>query len=182
MSPCTIWDSFRLAANSVCSSSGSMHRDDVNGDTKANATFSRTTSTLMLARSTIEGSVKKRGRTCHRQNNRRQGQQVTYTAPDRMSRELIAEADSASDTDLLEDLNAAALAVAQDAASRAESVSAGYAVLVVKRGPITGSRFLLGPTVTSAGRHPDSDICLDDVTVSRRHSVRPPRPGGSGMV
>ena len=47
---------------------------------------------------------------------------------------------------------------------------AGYAVLVVKRGPITGSRFLLGRTVTSAGRHPDSDICLDDVTVSRRHA------------
>ena len=94
---------------------------------------------------------------------------MTYTDPDRMSRELIAEADSASDTDLLEDLNAA-LAVAQDAASGAESVSAGYAVLVVKRGPITGSRFLLGHTVTSAGRHPDSDICLDDVTVSRRHA------------
>jgi pSer/pThr/pTyr-binding forkhead associated (FHA) protein len=95
---------------------------------------------------------------------------VTYTHPDRMSRELTAEADSASDTDLLEDLNAAALAVAQDATSGAESVSAGYAVLVVKRGPITGSRFLLGHTVTSAGRHPDSDICLDDVTVSRRHA------------
>ena len=93
---------------------------------------------------------------------------MTYTAPDRMSRELIAEADS--DTDLLDDLDAAALAVAQDAASGAESVSAGYAVLVVKRGPITGSRFLLGHTVTSAGRHPDSDICLDDVTVSRRHA------------
>ena len=93
---------------------------------------------------------------------------MTYTAPDRMSRELIAEADS--DTDLLDDLDAAALAVAQDAASGAEPVSAGYAVLVVKRGPTTGSRFLLGPTVTSAGRHPGSDICLDDVTVSRRHA------------
>ena len=52
---------FRLAANSVCSSSGSMHRDDVNGDTKANATLSGTTSTLMPARSTIEGSVKNEG-------------------------------------------------------------------------------------------------------------------------
>lgn len=95
---------------------------------------------------------------------------MTYTAPDRMSRELIAEADSASDTDLLDDLDGSALAVAQDTASGAESVSAGYAVLVVKRGPTTGSRFLLGHTVTSAGRHPDSDICLDDVTVSRRHA------------
>jgi hypothetical protein len=38
-----------------------MHRDDVNGDTEANATLSGTTSTLMLARSTIEGSVKDKG-------------------------------------------------------------------------------------------------------------------------
>jgi hypothetical protein len=61
MLPWTTWDSHRLAANTVCSSSGSMHRDDVNGDTKANATLSGTTSTLMLARSTIEGSVKNEG-------------------------------------------------------------------------------------------------------------------------
>ena len=45
-----------------------------------------------------------------------------------------------------------------------------YAVLVVKRGPTVGFRFLLGQTVTSVGRHPGSDICLDDVTVSRRHA------------
>jgi pSer/pThr/pTyr-binding forkhead associated (FHA) protein len=46
----------------------------------------------------------------------------------------------------------------------------GFAVLVVKRGPAAGSRFLLAQTVTSAGRHLDSDICLYDVTVSRRHA------------
>jgi hypothetical protein len=38
-----------------------MHGDDVNGDTKANAMLSGTTSTLMLARATIEGSVKNEG-------------------------------------------------------------------------------------------------------------------------
>ncbi|MGI8880679.1 MAG: oxoglutarate dehydrogenase inhibitor Odhl [Jatrophihabitans sp.] len=43
------------------------------------------------------------------------------------------------------------------------------ALLVVKRGPNAGSRFLLDRAVTTAGRHPDSDIFLDDVTVSRRH-------------
>lgn len=43
-------------------------------------------------------------------------------------------------------------------------------VLVVKRGPNAGSRFVLGPGVTTVGRHPDSDIFLDDVTVSRRHA------------
>lgn len=43
------------------------------------------------------------------------------------------------------------------------------ALLVVKRGPNAGSRFLLDQEVTTAGRHPESDIFLDDVTVSRRH-------------
>jgi pSer/pThr/pTyr-binding forkhead associated (FHA) protein len=51
-----------------------------------------------------------------------------------------------------------------------ESLPAGSALLVVKRGPNAGSRFLLDQTMTSAGRHPDSDIFLDDVTVSRRHA------------
>ena len=46
----------------------------------------------------------------------------------------------------------------------------GSAMLVVKRGPNAGSRFRLDPPVTSAGRHPDSDIFLDDVSVSRRHT------------
>jgi len=44
------------------------------------------------------------------------------------------------------------------------------ALLVVTRGPNVGSRFLLDDDFTSAGRHPDSDIFLDDVTVSRRHA------------
>jgi pSer/pThr/pTyr-binding forkhead associated (FHA) protein len=44
------------------------------------------------------------------------------------------------------------------------------ALLVVRRGPNSGSRFLLDSDVTTAGRHPSSDIFLDDVTVSRRHA------------
>jgi len=44
------------------------------------------------------------------------------------------------------------------------------ALLVVTRGPNVGARFLLDDDFTSAGRHPDSDIFLDDVTVSRRHA------------
>jgi pSer/pThr/pTyr-binding forkhead associated (FHA) protein len=51
-----------------------------------------------------------------------------------------------------------------------EGLPAGSALLVVKRGPNAGSRFLLDQPVTTAGRHPDSDIFLDDVTVSRRHA------------
>ena len=46
----------------------------------------------------------------------------------------------------------------------------GVGILVVKRGPNIGSRFALEKDVVLAGRHPDSDIFLDDVTVSRRHA------------
>ncbi len=51
-----------------------------------------------------------------------------------------------------------------------DALPAGSALLVVKRGPNAGSRFLLDQDTTTAGRHPDSDIFLDDVTVSRRHA------------
>ncbi|MBF4553671.1 oxoglutarate dehydrogenase inhibitor Odhl [Corynebacterium suicordis] len=51
-----------------------------------------------------------------------------------------------------------------------EGLPEGSALLVVKRGPNAGSRFLLDQDTTAAGRHPDSDIFLDDVTVSRRHA------------
>ena len=47
---------------------------------------------------------------------------------------------------------------------------AGAAILIVKRGPNAGARFLLDQETTTAGRHPESDIFLDDVTVSRRHA------------
>jgi len=43
-------------------------------------------------------------------------------------------------------------------------------VLVVKRGPDTGAKYLLDQDVTRVGRHPESDIFLDDITVSRRHA------------
>jgi hypothetical protein len=50
-----------------------------------------------------------------------------------------------------------------------DTLPPGSALLVVLRGPNAGSRFLLDSDVTTAGRHPDSDIFLDDVTVSRLH-------------
>jgi pSer/pThr/pTyr-binding forkhead associated (FHA) protein len=58
---------------------------------------------------------------------------------------------------------------AADAAA-VEALPAGTALLVVRRGPNAGSRFLLDDDLTTAGRHPESDIFLDDVTVSRRHA------------
>ena len=51
-----------------------------------------------------------------------------------------------------------------------EELTEGQALLVVKRGQNAGSQFLLDKDVTTAGRHPESDIFLDDITVSRRHA------------
>ncbi len=51
-----------------------------------------------------------------------------------------------------------------------DALPPGSALLIVQRGPQSGSRFLLDADTTRAGRHPDSDIFLDDVTVSRRHA------------
>jgi FHA domain/zinc-ribbon domain len=51
-----------------------------------------------------------------------------------------------------------------------DALPPGTALLVVRRGPNAGSRFLLDADLTLVGRHPDSDIFLDDVTVSRRHA------------
>ena len=44
------------------------------------------------------------------------------------------------------------------------------ALLIVRKGPNAGARFLLDQDSTVAGRHPEADIFLDDVTVSRRHA------------
>jgi len=49
-------------------------------------------------------------------------------------------------------------------------LTAATAMVVVKRGPNAGSKFVLENETTRAGRHPDSDIFLDDITVSRRHA------------
>lgn len=50
------------------------------------------------------------------------------------------------------------------------ALPSGSALLVVRRGPNIGARFLLDADVTTVGRHPEADIFLDDVTVSRRHA------------
>ncbi|MGI8645917.1 MAG: FHA domain-containing protein [Nocardioides sp.] len=55
-------------------------------------------------------------------------------------------------------------------AAAVDALPAGHALLVVQRGPGAGSRFLLDLDLVHAGRHPDSEIFLDDVTVSRRHA------------
>lgn len=59
--------------------------------------------------------------------------------------------------------------LAPDEQNAVNSLPAGSALLIAHQGPNAGARFLLDSQVTTAGRHPDADIFLDDVTVSRRH-------------
>ena len=51
-----------------------------------------------------------------------------------------------------------------------EEIPADGGLLVVVRGPNAGARLALVKMVTTAGRHPDADLFLDDVTVSRSHA------------
>ncbi|MFG2592661.1 FHA domain-containing protein [Streptomyces sp. NBC_01166] len=69
-----------------------------------------------------------------------------------------------------------------EAQAAVDALPAGSALLVVRRGPNSGSRFLLDGDLTTAGRHPQSDIFLDDVTVSRRHVEFHRNPDGSFTV
>lgn len=57
-----------------------------------------------------------------------------------------------------------------DDAAAVEALPPASALLIVQRGPNAGARFLLDAERTTAGRHPSSDIFLDDVTVSRKHA------------
>lgn len=71
------------------------------------------------------------------------------------------------------DMGAALTAESGVSTEEREAINAlpsGSALLVVRRGPNVGARFLLDSDVTTAGRHPDAEIFLDDVTVSRKHA------------
>lgn len=58
------------------------------------------------------------------------------------------------------------------------ALPSGSALLIVQRGPNAGSRILLNTDEVSVGRHQDSDIFLDDISVSRRHATFTRRPEG----
>ena len=51
-----------------------------------------------------------------------------------------------------------------------DELEPGQALLLVKHGPNAGSTFMIESDVTSAGRSPQSDVFLDDITVSRKHA------------
>jgi pSer/pThr/pTyr-binding forkhead associated (FHA) protein len=58
-----------------------------------------------------------------------------------------------------------------------DQLEPGQALLLVKRGPNAGSTFLIEADATSVGRLPESDVFLDDVTVSRSHAKVERRDG-----
>jgi hypothetical protein len=62
-----------------------------------------------------------------------------------------------------------------------EELEGGRGVLIVKRGQNAGSKYFLDTDVTGVGRHPDSDIFLDDITVSRRHAEIRRTPQGFSL-
>ena len=82
--------------------------------------------------------------------------------------DVQVETTSVFRADLLKEMENGA--AASPASGRNVTPPAGAGMLIVKRGPNAGARFLLDRPTTTAGRHPDSDIFLDDVTVSRRHA------------
>ena len=55
-----------------------------------------------------------------------------------------------------------------DIANAKDKVTA--AGFVVTDGPIAGSKYLLNTRTSTLGRHPESTIFFDDITVSRRHA------------
>jgi pSer/pThr/pTyr-binding forkhead associated (FHA) protein len=95
---------------------------------------------------------------------------VSENGNDAVYGETPAETTSVFRADFLSEMDTQSSQTAEAPVSGVEGLPAGSALLVVKRGPNAGSRFLLDQPTTSAGRHPDSDIFLDDVTVSRRHA------------
>src|SRR5258705_2925807 len=95
---------------------------------------------------------------------------MTHADNDPTSGDASAEVTAALRAEFLGAPSAPAATDAESVASGVNELPSGSALLVVKRGPNAGGRFVLDRPVTAAGRHPGSIIYLDDVTVSPRHA------------
>jgi hypothetical protein len=60
--------------------------------------------------------------------------------------------------------------VSDDVQIDLDDLPADGGVLIVRSGSQAGATFPLSDPLTRLGRHPDSEIMLDDITVSRRHA------------
>ena len=83
-----------------------------------------------------------------------------------MSKEFNPEETARFSDDLVADSSE----ISSEEKNAIESLPEGNALLIVTRGPNKGARFLLDADSTVAGRHPNAEIFLDDVTVSRKHA------------
>lgn len=72
--------------------------------------------------------------------------------------------------DFVAQLAAYGAELAPEEAAAVGALPSGSAILIIHHGPDAGARFLLDADAAVAGRHPDAQIFLDDVTVSRRHA------------
>jgi hypothetical protein len=100
------------------------------------------------------------------------GERGASAAGDRLRRDQLE--DTTVSLSLVEDREA----LAAELGDVLDQLPEGTGMLVVRRGPNAGSTFALDKAETTVGRHPDSDIFLDDVTVSRRHAVLSRTDGG----
>ena len=119
--------------------------------------------------SRVPRSSTRTDRGCRRQHSREGKQPITDNDNDHGPEDVTGERTSAFRADFTNEQDAAATA-AEAQLFGAEALPQGTALLVVKRGPNAGSRFLLDQPTTTAGRHPTSDTFLDDITISRRHA------------
>ena len=86
---------------------------------------------------------------------------------------------SAGDEETTLTLSAVEAATEEDELERyLDGLAPGVGMFVVRHGPSAGSSYRLDKASTSIGRHPDSDVFLDDITVSRRHVVVERGSGG----
>jgi len=61
--------------------------------------------------------------------------------------------------------------ISSDILEDIKKVPEGSSGLVIIKGPNIGDKFLINKSKLTIGRNPESDIFLDDITVSRKHAI-----------
>ena len=101
---------------------------------------------------------------------------AALTPPRGETTERIPTGDTTKTIPPMVDEHAEPLTAEEEAA--VSGLPSGSALLIVQRGANAGARFLLDTDVVSAGRHQESDIFLDDISVSRKHATFTRTPEG----
>ncbi|NLC98670.1 MAG: FHA domain-containing protein [Actinomycetales bacterium] len=83
----------------------------------------------------------------------------------------LSTSDQSEETNFIPAIDADTEELSSADLSVIENLQVGSAMLLVQRGPDAGARFLLDHDSVTVGRHPSSEIFLDDISVSRRHAT-----------